>query len=122
MPAVVMADIFKLIKDRKLVDAESPESVVRLTLRLLSNFFIFENSRAFIREHADSCIHQVHFFKNLLWGSELRASPIFEWLKVPQLLDGSGIEIPTLVPFCNSIILKLSFSLVRKRKFQLIVF
>ena len=60
LPAVVMADIFKLVKDRHLIDVESPESVVRLTLRLLSNFFLFENSRTFLRGHAESCINQVN--------------------------------------------------------------
>ena len=59
LPAVVMADVIKIVKDRNLIDIQSPESVVRLILRLLSNFFLFENSRTFLRGHASFVVNQI---------------------------------------------------------------
>lgn len=59
LPAVVLADIYKIVNDRNFISTASPESVVRLTLRLLANFFLYENSRTYLRGHGEHCFNAI---------------------------------------------------------------
>ena len=73
LPAVVMADVIKISNDRRLVHPDSPESVVRLSLRLFANFFLFESGRAFLRERADQLVGAVQALVEKMPSGQPRA-------------------------------------------------
>jgi hypothetical protein len=61
LPAAAATDILDLILDRKMIDAAGPESVARLALRLLSNFFLFDGCRSLLRDRhrSEECVGRI---------------------------------------------------------------